>query len=145
MEAVELVARHKVENRLDRLLAEEVAAFVEVNPAPAVARRILDLDDRNLDAVLPILRSQLLQRLKRVESAGVVGRDDLDAVLRDGKTITLLWNRGVSHKLRLRGNVASADERALAFNGLARRRHELQRGRSGCRRQRGRNHQTFPH
>ena len=142
VEAVELVARHQVENRLHRLLAEEVAAFVEVNPAPAVARRILDLDDRDLDAVLPILRSQLLQRLKRVESAGVVGRDDLDAVLCDGKTVALLRDRGVRLVFHNRAGVALAFEDSLALHGLARRGHELQRCRRGCSRQRSRHHQT---
>ena len=69
MEAVEPVARHKVKNRLHRLLAEEVAAFVEVETAPAVTRRVLDLDARNLCAVLSSF-GHLLQRLDGVEASG---------------------------------------------------------------------------
>ena len=125
VEAVKLVARHQIKDRLDSLLAEEVAAFVEVEAAPAVARRVLDLDTRNLRAILAVLRGQLLQRLKRIEATGIVGRDDLYSVLRDGKPIALLRNRGVSHELRMGGDIALAHELALARDQLTRRRNKL--------------------
>src|SRR5207302_11020816 len=97
MEDIELVQREKIDVLEHELLRHEVASNVEVAPAPAEARSILDLDGRDrpghaVDAPAPkdLGRKQLPQRVRAVEDAGRLGRADRDPFGVYGEAIALV-------------------------------------------------------
>ena len=114
VEAVELVLRHQVEHLLDRLLAEEVAALVEVRAAPAVGGGVLDLHARPGFSVL-----QLRERHAGVEAPGRVGARHGDAVGGHLQAVALRRHGGVRHVADLR-----VLRHAPGFDQLRRLRHE---------------------
>ena len=75
LQAVELVRRHLVDDLEERRLAEEVPALVDQEPAPAEARRIVDVDARDAPRA-GVAGDELAKRLRSVEKPARVGRFD---------------------------------------------------------------------
>ena len=97
MEDVELVQGEEIEVLEDELLRHEVPADVEMAPAPAETRPVLDLDCRDLPrftgdrrAAEDRRREQLPQRLRAVEDAGRLERANRDSFGGDGEAIALI-------------------------------------------------------
>ena len=74
---VQLVVGHEIDHFLDRLLAEEVAAFVQKRSAPAVVGRVDDFD-AGIGELAILDLAELPERLLGVEAAGLVRRSDGD-------------------------------------------------------------------
>ena len=101
MEDVELVEREKIEVLEDELLRHEVPADVEMAPAPAETRPVLDLEGRDLPrctgdrrAAEDRRRQQLPQRLRAVKDAGRLERADRGFIGADGEAIALVTEVG---------------------------------------------------
>src|SRR5439155_13798283 len=87
VEDVELVEREEIEVFENELLRHEVAADIEMAPAPTEARTVFDLDGRDSPrrssdrrAAEDLGCQQLPQRLRAVADAGRFGRPDRDLV-----------------------------------------------------------------
>ena len=137
VQAVHLVLRHEVDHTLHLLLAEEMTAVVDEEPAPFVLGRVLDLNAWiRLLLRLRLDAPELRQRHARVERARGVGAAHRHTVLRDGNLVPL-WRNG-RHCLELGSALRSA---FAAGNGhLARRRHNgqtVRRDGGACGRTRG--------
>src|SRR5206468_4825380 len=101
VEDVELVEREELEVFEHELLRHEVAADIEMAPAPTEARAIFDLDGRDSPRRASDRRAaedlgwkQLPQRLRAVEDAGRFGRADRDVVGGHGEAIALVAKAG---------------------------------------------------
>ena len=114
VEAVEFVLRHQVEHLLDGLLAEEVAALVQVRAAPAVGGCVLDLHARPGFAVL-----QLRERHAGVEAPGRVRARHRDSVGGHLQPVAFHGHGGVRHVADFR-----VLRHAPGFDQLGRLRHE---------------------
>ena len=97
MEDVELMQREEIDMFEDELLRHEMAAHVEMAPAPAEGWPVLDLDRRNRPrragdrrAAEDIAWEQLPQGLRSVKDAGRFWRTDRDLVGRHREAIALV-------------------------------------------------------
>ena len=97
MEDVELMQREEIDMFEDELLRHEMAAHVEMAPAPAEGRAVLDLDRRNRPrrrgdrgAVEDVAREQLPQGLRSVKDAGRFWRTDRDLIGRHREAVALV-------------------------------------------------------
>ena len=89
MKDIELVIGHKVNHRLHRFFAEEMAAFIQKHAAPAERRRIRNLDARKCQQAV-FVRRKLTERLLGVEATCGVGGAHYDTFLRNGYTVSFL-------------------------------------------------------
>ena len=95
VENIELVLRHQREEAFHGLHAEEVAAFVEHQPAPPERREVLDLYTGEHHGTTTMHR-QLEERLARIERTRSVRALHRNSVRRDGEPVTFRRQRGVT-------------------------------------------------